>query len=372
MEMIATTMAGLEPVLQAELEAMGAGEVTPLKRAVSFTGDKTLQYKANYTLRTALRVLQPLLRFEARNEKALYQGMRQIEWRQFLDVNGSLAIEPVVTGEVFKHSQYAAQLAKDAIVDQFREQYGKRPDVNLVAPHLRIHLRIHQENVVVSLDSSGDSLHRRAYRRDTVAAPLNEVLAAGMIALSGWNPDAGPFADPMCGSGTLPIEAALLASNRPIQQLRERFGFERWPDFDAKLWKAVKKEADAAERPIPYPILASDIDPRARNATSINAMSAGLENIIRIQKMPFEQVIPPEPPGTLIINPPYDERMPLDDAIVFYKNIGDRLKQNWKGWNAWVLSGHKEALKHVGLKAGRKISLLNGAIECGFHQFEVY
>jgi len=371
MQLIATTMEGLEPVLVRELEALGAQDIAQLRRAVSFEGDLELQYKANYTLRTALRVLQPVHQFSAEHEKQLYHGVREIDWKQYLDVKGTLAIDPVVTSEFFKHSQYTALLAKDAIVDQFREQTGTRPDVNIEYPSLRIHLRIHKDQVYVSLDSSGDSLHRRSYRRDTVAAPLNEVLAAGMIGLSGWN-GSTPFVDAMCGSGTLPIEAALMAINRPVQQLRERFGFERWPNFDSILWKKVKAEADAAEHTPAYPIIASDKDPRARNATSINVMAAGLERVVRIEKHPFEKFSPPDTPGTLIINPPYDERMSLEDAISFYKSIGDRLKHHWTGWDAWVISGHKEALKHLGLKTKHKIPLLNGAIECGFYHYELF
>lgn len=371
MQLIATTLAGLEDVLLRELEAMGAIEPVVLRRAVSFQGDMDMVYRANYTLRTALRILHPIREFEAHREQDLYQGVQEINWQDYLDKRGSLAIDPVVTGEVFRHGQYAAQLSKDAIVDQFRDRTGRRPDVNLDAPHLRINLRIHQNKVVVSLDSSGDSLHKRGYRKDGVAAPLNEVLAAGMISLSGWDKNS-PFADPMCGSGTLSIEAAMMATCTPVQHKRARFGFEHWPTHDAKRWVLYRQEADAQALTFPHPIRASDLDARARNATAINLMAADMERVVQLQRTPFEKVVPPDPPGTLILNPPYDERMPLEDAITWYKALGDHIKHHWKGWNTWIISGHREALKHIGLKTKQKIPLLNGAITCGYHGFDVY
>jgi putative N6-adenine-specific DNA methylase len=371
MQLIATTLSGLEDVLLRELESLGATEPVALRRAVSFQGDMDLLYRANYTLRTALRVLHPIREFEANREQDLYRGVQEIDWQEHLDKKGSLAIDPVVTGEVFRHGQYAAQLTKDAIVDQFRDRTGRRPDVNLDAPHLRINLRIHQNKVVVSLDSSGESLHKRGYRKDSVAAPLNEVLAAGMVSLSGWEKDS-PFADPMCGSGTLSIEAAMMATRKPVQHGRERFGFEHWPSHDAKRWALIRQEADALMQPFPFPIRASDQDARARNATAINLMASDLEKVVQLHRMAFEKVVPPEPPGTLILNPPYDERMPLEDAITWYKSLGDHIKHHWKGWNTWIISGHREALKHIGLKTKQKIPLLNGAITCGYHGFDVY
>lgn len=368
---IAKTMAGLEGVLADELTALGATGVRPLKRAVAFEGDTALMYRANYELRTALRILQPLHSFEARNEQAYYRAIRDIDWSKHLAVSGSLAVDAVVKSEIFRHSQFLALLTKDAIVDQFRDRFNRRPDVNTVAPDLRIHVHAHDSRCEVALDTSGDSLHKRHYRRDTVEAPLNEVLAAGMILLTGWD-GRSPFVDPMCGSGTLPIEAALLARRMPPQYLRPGFGFYRWPDFDAKLWKNVKKAADDRIQAPEFPILAADKDNRARNATSINVMAAGLEEYIQIEKTPFEKLEPPAWPGILIMNPPYDERLKLESAVAFYKSIGDRLKQRWAGWDAWILSAHLEALKHLGLHASRRIQLLNGALECGFHKFSLY
>lgn len=371
MQYLAKTLHGLEPVLADELKALGATGIELGKRAVAFEGDKAMLYRANYELRTALRILVPVHSFTARNERNLYSGVRQVDWGSYMTVRDTLAVDAVTQGETFRHSHYAALTVKDAIVDQFRERQGRRPDVNTAAPNLRVHLHVYGENCDLLLDSSGDTLHKRGYRRDTVEAPLSEVLAAGMVLLSGWN-GRGPFVDPMCGSGTLAIEAAMIAMQVPAQFKRETFGFFGWPDFDQKLWRQIKKEADARTQPFEFPILAADKDSRARNATSVNVLSAGLENYIRIEKIPFEKLTPPEPPGVLITNPPYDERLKMESIALFYKSIGDRLKQAWTGWDAWLISSNRDALKSVGLRASRRITLFNGALECSFQKFELY
>ncbi len=368
---IAKTLSGLEPALAAELKSMGATGVRELKRAVAFDGDLRMLYRCNYELRTALRVLVPIHSFPAYNEKNLYEGIREIDWSQYMSINDTLAVDAITQGEVFRHSQYVGLLTKDAIVDQFRDRFQRRPNVNIAAPVLRINIHIQGTHCDVSLDASGDSLHRRNYRRDTVEAPLNEVLAAGMILLSGWN-GKSDFVDPMCGSGTLPIEAAMIATRTPPQIKRESFGFFRWPDFNRKLWQEVKKEADDRIQSPEFQIFASDKDNRARNATSINAMSASLENVIHTDKTAFEKLDPPGPAGVLITNPPYDERLKMDDIVAFYKSIGDRLKKHWTGWDAWLISSNRDALKHVGLRPSRKITLFNGALECSFQKFELY
>jgi len=369
---IIKTLAGLEPVLAEELKEMGAGNIRILKRAVSFEGESSMMYRANYELRTALRVLQHIHAFKARDERDLYEGIRSIDWGQFMGPSETFAIDAVTQGEVFRHSKYAALVVKDAIADQFREKHGRRPNVNIEAPNLRIHLHAGGSECEISLDSSGDSLHKRNYRHDTVEAPLNEVLAAGMILLSGWKAQM-PFVDPMCGSGTLPIEAAMIALHRPPQYLREQFGFFKWRAFDRKIWQSVKAAADAKmlEKPA-FPILAFDNDPRAVNATAVNLLAAGLENVIHVAKMPFEKLEPAASEGLLMANPPYDERLKIDHAIDFYKSIGDRLKQNWAGWNAWLISSNRDALKHLGLRPSRRITLFNGALECSFQKFELY
>lgn len=370
-QFIAKTLAGLEPVLAAELRALGATGIRELKRAVAFDGDTRMLYRANYELRTALRILVPIHSFPAYNERNYYDAIREIDWSQYMRVDDTLAVDAVSQGEVFRHSQYVGLMTKDAIVDQFRDHYQRRPNVNTVAPTLRVNVHVQGTHCDIALDASGDSLHRRNYRRDTVEAPLNEVLAAGMVLLSGWN-GRGSFVDPMCGSGTLPIEAAMIATATPPQQKREFFGFFKWPDFNRKIWEAVKKEADSRVQPFEFPILASDKDARARNATSINVMSAGLENVVRVEKTPFEKLLPPDVQGTLIANPPYDERLKMEDIAAFYKSIGDRLKQQWAGWDAWLISSNRDALKHVGLRPSRKITLFNGALECSFQKFELY
>ena len=369
--LIVKTMQGLEPVLAGELEQLGATDVQPLKRAVSCRGDRRLMYRINYESRTALRVLMPVHSFRANNEQTYYRAVRDIDWSRYLDAKDTLAVEATVSGDFFRHSQYTALLTKDAIVDQFRDRLGRRPSVNVDAPTLRIHVRIFGSQCDILLDSSGDSLHKRGYRRDTVEAPLNEVLAAGLILLSGWKGER-PLVDPMCGSGTIPIEAAMLAMNIPPQHKRESFGFFRWKDFDRKLWHEVKSAADAPIKQPECPIFASDLDPRARNATSINLLSAGLEKAVHVEKMAFEKLIPPAPSGILIVNPPYDERLKIEAVAAFYKSIGDRLKQHWAGWDAWLISSNLEAWKSFGLRPSRKITLMNGSLECFFQKFELY
>ena len=368
---LAKTLAGLEPVLAQELALLGASSIRPLKRAVAFSGDLSLLYRANYELRSALRILVPIHAFSAFNEQQLYEGIREINWAVYMAVGDTLAVDAIAQGEVFRHSQYVGLLTKDAIVDQFRDRYNRRPNVSTISPTLRINIHVQGTHVDVSLDASGDSLHRRNYRRDTVEAPLNEVLAAGMILLSGWNGQ-GSFVDPMCGSGTLPIEAAMLATNTPPQIKRETFGFFKWPDFDQKLWKSLKAEADAKIQGFEFQILAGDKDPRARNATALNLMSAGLESQVQVEKTPFEKLEAPETPGTLVMNPPYDERLKIDDTVAFYKSIGDVLKKRWPGWSAWIISSNRDALKHIGLRSAQKITLVNGALDCSFQKFEMY
>lgn len=369
--LIVRTMQGLESVLAAELEQLGATDIQVLKRAVSCRGDRRLMYRINYESRTALRVLMPVHSFKAGNEQSYYRGVRDVDWSRYLDAKDTLAVDALVAGDVFRHSQYMALLTKDAIVDQFRDRLGRRPGVNVEAPTLRIMTRIVGGQCDLLLDSSGDSLHKRGYRRDSVEAPLNEVLAAGMILITGWNGDR-PLVDPMCGSGTIPIEAAMLASRMPPQHLRESFGFFRWKDFDKKLWKEVKTAADARIQTPGSPIYASDMDARARNATAINLMAAGLEKTVQVEKIAFEKLNPPAPAGLLIVNPPYDERLKLDAATAFYKSIGDRLKQHWAGWEAWLISSNLEAWKGFGLRPSRKIPLINGSLECYFQKFELY
>ncbi len=368
---IVKTLFGLEPVLSAEIEALGGTNIRPLKRAVSFEGDQRLLYRANYELRTALRIFMPVHSFVTSNERNFYTKMRDFDWTELMGVTDTLAIDAIAAGEYFRHAKHMSLVAKDAIVDQFRDRFSRRPDVNTVSPTLRIHLRINGAQCDLLLDASGESLHKRGYRRDGLEAPLNEVLAAGMLLQTGWTGDT-PFVDPMCGSGTLAIEAALLATHKPPQYSREAFGFQRWRDFDAKLWKTVRAEADAAARPLPAPIFAFDKDAHARNTTAVNLMGGELTDLVKVEKMAFEKLEPPAENGLMVTNPPYDERLQVSEAIEFYQAIGDRLKQRWAGWDAWIISSNLEALKHLGLRPSRRIPLMNGALECSFQKFSMY
>ncbi len=371
MNYIAKTLAGLEPVLMEELKNLGAEEIRPGKRAVFFEGTIETMYRANFELRTALRILMPIDELRVRNEDDLYRKIQKIDWSQYLEVKGTLAVDAVVASDVLRHSKYVALKTKDAIVDQFREKTGERPSVDINNPDLRINIHVHDSEVTVSLDSSGDSLHRRGYRVDSVDAPINEVLAAGMILLSGWQKDC-LFIDPMCGSGTIPIEAALYAYNIPPQQLREHFGFMNWKNYDRELWEQVKRNADAARVDFKFPIFGYDKDFRAYKVANMNAMAAGLEGKIEFDRARFESFIPPPGPGILMMNPPYDERLAVELVDDFYQSIGDRFKQVYPGYAAWVISSNLDALKCIGLRPSRRFSLINGKLDCKFLKFELY
>lgn len=364
-------MAGLEEVLAAELEALGAQDIMLLKRAVTCTGDKKLMYRANYELRTALRVLIPIDGFSAGHEEELYKKVRRIDWSQYMSVDGTLAVDATVNSKIFTHSKYIALKAKDGIVDRFRRDFDRRPNVALHNPDLRIHLYINDNQCTVFLDSSGESLHKRGYRKATIDAPMSEVLAAGIVQLTGWRADCD-FIDPMCGSGTLPIEAGLYARNIPPQLYRPSFGFMRWRDFDAGLWKTVQAEAKAKMRPFPHRILGFDRDHAAVRASIDNVAAAGLSDIIQVQRQNFDDLMPGIDRGILVMNPPYDERLKEEDIAETYKHFGDCLKKNFTGFDAWIFSGNLEAAKRIGLRASRRIPLFNGPIECRLLKYELY
>jgi putative N6-adenine-specific DNA methylase len=369
--MVAKTQFGLEEVLATELKNLGATNVQAHNRAVSFEGDKAILYKANLHLRTALKVLIPIERFNARNERDLYEEVRRIEWDQYLDVDGTLAIHASVKSDYFNHSQYISQKTKDAIVDGFRDKYGRRPSVDLTSPDLSLDIHIYKDEVTIALDSSAESLHRRGYRGENTLAPINEVTAAGMVLLTGWD-GKGNFVDPMCGSGTLLIEAALYAKNVPPNLLRKQFGFERWKDFDANLWKQVKAEAIANIREADGIFLGSDKTFKAIDIARGNVERAGLDEDVRLSNKRFEETMPPAGGGLMIMNPPYGERLPLEEISEFYKMIGDKMKKDFKGYTAWIISSNKEAMKKIGLAASKRLTLFNGALECKYHKFELY
>ncbi|HKJ30601.1 MAG TPA: class I SAM-dependent RNA methyltransferase [Balneolales bacterium] len=370
--MIARTLFGLEQVLADELRALGAEEIQILNRAVQFSGDMALMYEANLCLRSALSILCPLVTFKATNEDMLYLKIRKINWKQFLNEDNTLAIDSSVHSSYFTHSHYVALRAKDAIVDQFREKTGVRPSVDTENPDLRLNLHISDDTVTLSLDSSGDSLHRRGYRKVTNIAPINEVLAAGLVLLSDWD-GRSPFIDPMCGSGTIAIEAALYALNIPPGSLRKKFGFMSWKTFNRELWNAVKNKALSRIKTSDFEFLAADISGKSLNIAKENIDAAGLADKIILIKKPFQKLTPPRGKGGIIImNPPYGERMQKKEINDFYKSIGDQLKSNYPGYTAWILSANQQALKHVGLRTSKKITLYNGPLECRFQKYELY
>jgi len=376
---VAKTLFGLEGVLADELRALGAQEVRPYNRLVTFKGDLRLLYRANLCCRTAIRLLKLLRKFNAADEKELYSEVRKIDWSRYLDETGSLAIDPLVTRSTFTNSLYVAQRAKDAIVDQFRERTGARPSVKLENPDLRLNLHMNENIVSLYLDSSGDSLHRRGYRTEANIAPMNEVLAAGIIQLSGWD-GASPFADGMCGSGTFVIEAGLMARKIPPGAFRKQFGFERWKDYDPALYREVFQEATADElEKLPFEIVGSDVDAQSVRVAARNVRNAGLENDIRIERRAFEEQTPPRGAstklsasrGTLILNPPYGARIEVQRINTLYRMIGDTLKQKYAGWTACVVSGNPEALDSLGLRPSKVTPLFNGPIECRLLEFQV-
>jgi putative N6-adenine-specific DNA methylase len=370
--MVAKTMPGLEAELARELLKIGARSIEEHRRAVSFVGDKGTMYKANYLLRTALRVLMPVASFEARNEQELYDGIRRIDWEQWMGPDDTLAVDATANSEFFDHTFYLAQKTKDAIVDQFRDKHGRRPSVEKFSPTLRINIHVNDASITVSLDSSGDSLHKRGYREDTGRAPLNEVLAAGMIALSGWN-KRSRLIDPMCGSGTLLIEAALLATNVPAGWFRESFGFQRWRDFEPELWAKITEGAINRINNETVEILGSDVSYNVLRKARENIKLAKVDDIVKTACQDFfESEPPPNGAGMLILNPPYGERMAQDDVTTLYKQIGDTLKKKYAGYQAWMITSNPDGLRAVGLRPSRKIALWNGPLECRFVRYDLY
>jgi putative N6-adenine-specific DNA methylase len=369
-DFIATTLYGLEEVLADELNSLGAGSVRPHNRAVSFSGDKKMLYRTNYHLRTALRVLKPLQAFPARNEEDIYRGIRDIAWEMVMGPESTLAVETVLVSNRYKHSGYISLKVKDGIVDRFRDRTGKRPSVDLKDPDVRIHIHLGDTHCNVSLDSSGESLHKRGYRSQPFKAPLNEVLAAGLIKLSGWEPGMR-FVNPMCGSGTLAIEAGMMARGLPGGYFRPGFGFQAWKDYEPDLFESVRKERFLRESRDPE-IMACDLAFPAIRAAQQNLARAGLLGKIDLVKSGFESWQLSPGTGIIIMNPPYGERMEEDDLQALYKTIGDTLKRNFPGYQAWIFSGNPDAMKHIGLRTSRKLTLFNGPIKCKYHQYELY
>jgi len=369
-QLLAKTLFGLEQVLADELKAIGAEDIEILKRAVSFTGDKEIMYRSNYCCRTALRILKPIAKFSVNSADELYNNVKRINWPQYLDLNGTFAIDETVGSSVFSHTKFVALKAKDAIADRFRMKFGKRPSVDVRNPDLRINIHIYKEDCTVSIDSSGDPLYKRGYRILTDKAPINEILAAGMILLSGWEKDCN-FIDPMCGSGTILIEAAMYANNIPPGVFRS-FGFEKWNDFDKKLWEKIVEDESSKQCDFNFEIVGSDRSYKAVEIARQNLKEANLQNHITLFHNSIEKQSPPKAKGIMITNPPYGERMEVNDQIELYKKIGDSLKKNYAGYSAWLISSDFNALKNIGLRPSRKIALFNGQLECKYLRFDIY
>ncbi|MGS2761551.1 THUMP domain-containing class I SAM-dependent RNA methyltransferase [Sinomicrobium sp. M5D2P9] len=369
--MVAKTFFGFEDILAEELRNLGAMEVEKGVRSVSFQGDKGFMYKANLCLRTALKIVKPIKSFKVRNEKELYDGISAIRWEDLMTVYQTLAVDAVVHSEVFNHSLYVALKTKDAIVDRFRKIQGKRPDVDLKHPDLRINIHIQKDVCTVSLDSSGASLHHRGYRTATNIAPINEVLAAGMLLLSGWDGQTD-LLDPMCGSGTIPIEAAMIACNIPANINRREFTFEKWSDFDAELFEKVTESSLNKAREFHHKIYAFDKAPSAVGKAKDNIRNANLSEYISLEQQDFFTTQKSsEGKLHMVFNPPYGERL-ATDMERFYSSIGDTLKQGYPGTDAWFITSDMAALKHVGLRPSRRIKLYNGGLESKLVKYEMY
>lgn len=368
--MIAKTFQGLEEVLAQELTALGANDIEIGRRMVSFTGNKEMLYKANFCLRTAIRILKPIKTFEANDADEVYEAIKNITWEDYLDTNKTFAVDAVVFSEEFRHSKFVSYKVKDAIVDYFREKVGDRPGVRVNKPDVLLNIHIAETSCTLSLDSSGESLHRRGYRQEAVEAPLNEVLAAGMILMTGWKGECD-LIDPMCGSGTIPIEAALIARNIAPGIFRKEFAFEKWNDFDANLFESIYND-DSQEREFEHKIYGYDNNLQANEIATRNVKAAGVKNDIILKLQPFQQFEKPTKKSIIITNPPYGERISSNDLLGLYSMIGERLKHAFAGNEAWILSYRDECFDQIGLKATKRIPLFNGALECQFRQYEIF
>jgi len=371
MKLLAKTHYGLEQVLAEELKGLGASGIAVLNRAVAFEGSKLLLYTVNYCSRLALSVLMPVSSFGISGQKDLYNGAVAIEWDRYLDPGKTIAVTAVVNSPHFSHSGYAALLVKDAIADFFRRLTLRRPSVDAKDPDLLVNVHISNNRVTISIDSTVVPLYRRGYRRRMSEAPLSEVLAAGLIALSGWKPGT-PLTDGMCGSGTIVTEAGLISCNIAPGRMRKNFGFMRWKDYDAALFRSVRFDAEKRERKSPAAIFGSDISAEACAIARANVRAAGLEDTVEISGRDFFESPPPAENGMLIINPPYGRRLGTSDMDEFYGRIGSVLKHRYEGYTAWILSGDMDSLRKVALKPFRKFDLLNGDIECRFQGYELY
>ena len=367
--MLAKTMYGLEEILADELKNLGAQNIKIQNRAVSFKGDTGFMYKANLNLRTCLRILKPIQTFQAHNEKELYKNILKIDWEKYLTTESTFATHATTNSEVFNHSKYASLLVKDGIADYFRNKYDKRPNVDPENPDLTINLHINKHTCTVSLDSSGESLHKRGYKLGTIIAPMNEVLASGLILLSGWNKQDN-FHDPMCGSGTLLIEAAMIAYNIPANIFRNKFGFESWKDFDSELFEKIKNVSLDKEVDFKGTITGGDNFQKAIRISRKNIENALMFENIKVKNEDFFETSIKEN-SFVIFNPPYGERIELG-INEFYEKVGNSLKNNYKNCTVWIISSDLENMKMIGLKPTKKINLMNANLKCSFREFKIY
>jgi len=369
---VAKTMSGLEDVLAAELSMLGGQKVEKLFRAVSFYADLETLYKVNLWSRTALRVLKPFLQFKAHNETVFYKRLLRYNWTDLIKLNQTFKINSAVHSDRFNHSHYISLKTKDAIVDQFRDRYdGERPSIDIDSPDISLDVHCNGIDFTISLDSSGESLHKRGYRQSQRKAPLNEVLAAGMVLLSGWD-GTKPLLDPMCGSGTILTEALLVAKKIPPRYNRARFAFMNWADYDASLWSRIKDEADSLKTSCDVPILGYDEDEAQIYETKALFRDMDISDEIDVSVVDFFDSQRPSDSGVIIMNPPYGLRLEKEDMDAFYKQIGDTFKKQYQGWQAWVISANKDAIKRLGLRTSKKMTLHNGSYECKYHRYDMY
>ena len=371
-KMTATTLKGLEGVLAEELKKLGAQDIKEGIRSVTFRGDQGFLYKTNIALRTAIRILKPIRTCKVYDEEDLYEAIQKIKWEKYLDVEGTFAIGAVVNSKNFtSNSHYIALKSKDAVADYYRHKYSKRPNVDLDYPDVKIHVHIQKDWCTISLDSSGDSLHKRGYRSATNIAPINEVLAAGLVLLSGYTGDEN-FLDPMCGSGTILIEACMIACKIPANINRKQFAFERWKNYDEDLYFTIQ---DALLKKITnshFKIMGFDKAPSAVSKAKQNIINANLDEFIGVHHVNFfnstKEVFGNT---TILFNPPYGERLNID-VNEFYKKVGDTLKHNYPNSTAWMITSDMQALKHVGLRTSKRIELKNADLDCKFVKYELY
>ena len=370
-EMVAKTFQGLEGVLSDELVALGAQDVKQGRRMVSFEGDKELMYRANFCLRTALRVLKPIYKFTSTDADDLYEQVKHFHWEDIMTENSTFSIDCTVFSDTFKHSRFVTYRVKDGIADYFMERCGKRPSIRLNSPDYQLNVHINGKDVTISLDSSGEPLYKRGWRVAQTDAPINEVLAAGIIKLSGWDGKSN-FVDPMCGSGTFLIEAALIAANINPGVYRKEFAFQHWPDYDADLYDAIYND-DSGEREFQHKIYGYDILGKAVAISNANIKNAGLSQYIEVERKPLEELETAPEKGVLITNPPYGERLTSDELPQLYATLGTKLKKVFLGYDCWLIVGsNKELIDNLGLKASLHYPLFNGELECELREYVIF